>query len=603
VKDPLQAFATNLNEEAKLGHIDPLIGRDDEVMRTIHVLCRRRKNNPLLIGDAGVGKTAVVEGLAKRIVEGEVPEAIKGFTVFSLDLGALVAGTRYRGDFENRLKAVLKALADKPNSVLFIDEIHTIMGAGAGSGTMDASNLLKPALASGKLRCVGATTFEEYRGHLDKDSALARRFQKIEIGEPSVDETRRILAGLAPRYEEHHKVTYAAEAIAAAANLAARYLRDKKLPDKAIDLLDESGAAARLKHGDGHVVTEADIELVVSKMAQIPPKQVSTNDREQLKNLDADLGNAIFGQAEAVRAVASAIKLSRAGLRSPEKPIGSFLFTGPTGVGKTELAKQLAKSLGISFIRFDMSEYQERHTVSRLIGAPPGYVGFDQGGLLTEAMSKTPHAVLLLDEVEKAHPDVFQVLLQVMDHGTLTDNNGKKADFRHAILIMTSNVGARDLQTARVGFGERGVVGEDDRAYKNLFSPEFRNRLDARVRFGALDKGVMGSIVDKFVKELGALLFDRNVTISVTESARAYLADKGYDPQMGARPLARVIEEEVKAKLTDAILFGELEHGGEAIVDATPREGKPSTAPDAERLELGFRFVRGTPAKPDATLN
>jgi ATP-dependent Clp protease ATP-binding subunit ClpA len=604
VKDPLQAFATNLNEEAKLGRIDPLIGRDDEVMRTIHVLCRRRKNNPLLIGDAGVGKTAVVEGLAKRIVEGEVPEAIKGFTVFSLDLGALVAGTRYRGDFENRLKAVLKALADKPNSVLFIDEIHTIMGAGAGSGTMDASNLLKPALASGKLRCVGATTFEEYRGHLDKDSALARRFQKIEIGEPSVDETRRILVGLAPRYEEHHKVTYAPEAIAAAANLAARYLRDKKLPDKAIDLLDESGAAARLKHGDGHVVSESDIEQVVSKMAQIPPKQVSTNDRTQLKNLEADLGNAIFGQTDAVQAVASAIKLSRAGLRSPEKPIGSFLFTGPTGVGKTELAKQLAKSLGISFIRFDMSEYQERHTVSRLIGAPPGYVGFDQGGLLTEAMSKTPHAVLLLDEVEKAHPDVFQVLLQVMDHGTLTDNNGKKADFRHAILIMTSNVGARDLQTSRVGFGERGVVGDDDRAYKNLFSPEFRNRLDARVRFGALDKRVMGSIVDKFIKELGALLFDRNVTISVTDPARAYLADKGYDPQMGARPLARVIEEEVKAKLTDAILFGELEHGGEAIVDAVEREGKPSSAPDAERLALEFRFVRGTPAKPDtSTLN
>jgi ATP-dependent Clp protease ATP-binding subunit ClpA len=603
VKDPLQAFATNLNEEARLGRIDPLIGRDDEVMRTIHVLCRRRKNNPLLIGDAGVGKTAVVEGLAKRIVEGEVPEAIKGFTVFSLDLGALVAGTRYRGDFENRLKAVLKALADKPNSVLFIDEIHTIMGAGAGSGTMDASNLLKPALASGRLRCVGATTFEEYRGHLDKDSALARRFQKIEIGEPSVEETRRILVGLAPRYEEHHKVTYAKEAIAAAANLAARYLRDKKLPDKAIDLLDESGAAARLKHGDGHVVTEADIELVVSKMAQIPPKQVSTNDRTQLKNLEADLGQAIFGQVEAVQTVASAIKLSRAGLRSPEKPIGSFLFTGPTGVGKTELAKQLAKSLGISFIRFDMSEYQERHTVSRLIGAPPGYVGFDQGGLLTEAMSKTPHAVLLLDEVEKAHPDVFQVLLQVMDHGTLTDNNGKKADFRHAILIMTSNVGARDLQTSRVGFGDRGVVGDDDRAFKNLFSPEFRNRLDARVRFGPLDRRVMGSIVDKFIKELGALLFDRNVTISVTDSARAYLSDKGYDPQMGARPLARVIEDEVKAKLTDAILFGDLEHGGEAIVDATARESKPASAPDAERLELAFRFVPGAPAKSPSTLN
>ena len=593
VKDPLQAFATNLNEEAKLGRIDPLIGRDDEVMRTIHVLCRRRKNNPLLIGDAGVGKTAVVEGLAKRIVDGVVPEAIKDFTVFSLDLGALIAGTRYRGDFENRLKAVLKALADKPNSVLFIDEIHTIMGAGAGSGTMDASNLLKPALASGRLRCVGATTFEEFRGHLEKDSALARRFQKIEIGEPSVDETRRILDGLAPKYEEHHGVTYTKEAIEAAATLASRYLRDKKLPDKAIDLLDESGAAARLKHGKGHVIVETDIEFVVSKMAQIPPKQVSTNDKTQLKNLEDDLGKAIFGQAEAVRAVSAAIKLSRAGLRSPEKPIGSFLFTGPTGVGKTELAKQLAKSLGIAFLRFDMSEYQERHTVSRLIGAPPGYVGYDRGGLLTEAMAKTPHVVLLLDEVEKAHPDVFQVLLQVMDHGTLTDNNGKKADFRHAVVIMTSNVGARDLQTTRVGFGERGVVGDDDRAFKNLFSPEFRNRLDARVRFGPLDKAVMGNIVDKFVKELGALLFDRKVTISVTDAARAVLAEKGYDPQMGARPLARVIEEDVKTKLTDAILFGALEHGGEAIVDADSSDATPLA-----KQELTFRFVPLKPADP-----
>ncbi len=593
VKDPLQAFATNLNEEAKLGRIDPLIGRDDEVMRTIHVLCRRRKNNPLLIGDAGVGKTAVIEGLAKRIVDGEVPEAIKDFTVFSLDMGALIAGTRYRGDFENRLKAVLKALADKPNSVLFIDEIHTIMGAGAGSGTMDASNLLKPALSSGKLRCVGATTFEEFRGHLEKDSALARRFQKIEIGEPTVDETRRILEGLAPKYEEHHGVTYSKEAIEAAANLASRYLRDKKLPDKAIDLLDESGASARLKHGKGHVISETDIEFVVSKMAQIPPKQVSNNDRTQLKNLEEDLGKAIFGQGEAVRAVSAAIKLSRAGLRSPEKPIGSFLFTGPTGVGKTELAKQLAKSLGIAFLRFDMSEYQERHTVSRLIGAPPGYVGYDRGGLLTEAMAKTPHVVLLLDEVEKAHPDVFQVLLQVMDHGTLTDNNGKKADFRHAVVIMTSNVGARDLQTARVGFGERGVVGDDDRAFKNLFSPEFRNRLDARVRFGPLDKAVMGSIVDKFVKELDALLFDRNVRISVTDAARAVLAEKGYDPQMGARPLARVIEEEVKTKLTDAILFGALEHGGEAIVDASTDAAIP-----VDKRELTFQFVPLKPADP-----
>ncbi len=583
VKDPLKAFATNLNEEAKAGRIDPLVGRSDEVQRTIHVLSRRRKNNPLLIGDAGVGKTAIVEGLAKRIVEGDVPDPVKSAVVYALDLGALVAGTRYRGDFENRIKAVLRALADKPGAVLFIDEIHTIVGAGAGSGTMDASNLLKPALASGKLRCIGATTFEEFRGHLEKDSALARRFQKIEIGEPSVEETRRILEGLKPKYEEFHKVVYAPEALEAAAQLAARYLRDKKLPDKAIDLLDEAGAAAKLAHGEGHVVSEHDVELIVSKMAQIPPKQVSTNDRTQLKNLEDDLNHVVFGQSSPVRAVAGAIKLSRAGLRAPEKPIGSFLFTGPTGVGKTELAKQLAKSLGIGFIRFDMSEYQERHTVSRLIGAPPGYVGYDRGGLLTEAAAKTPHAVLLLDEIEKAHPDIFQVLLQVMDHGTLTDNNGKKADFRHMVLIMTSNVGARDLTTARVGFGDRGVVGDDDRAYKNLFSPEFRNRLDARVRFEPLDRGVMGSIVDKFVKELGALLFDRNVTIEVDEAAREHLADRGYDPMMGARPLARVIEDDVKTKLTDAILFGELEHGGVAKVGFDPGEKK-----------LVFTFVPGS---------
>jgi ATP-dependent Clp protease ATP-binding subunit ClpA len=580
VKDPLKAFAVNLNEEAAAGRIDPLVGRSNEVERTIHVLSRRKKNNPLLIGDAGVGKTAIVEGLAKRIVEGEVPEPIKAAVIYALDLGALVAGTRYRGDFENRIKAVLKALAEKPGSVLFIDEIHTIIGAGAGSGTMDASNLLKPALASGKLRCIGATTFEEFRGHLEKDSALARRFQKIEVGEPSVDETRRILEGLKPKYEEFHKVKYTPEAIEAAAQLAARYLRDKKLPDKAIDLLDEAGAAAKLAHGEGREIVAADVELIVSKMAQIPPKQVSSNDKSQLKHLEDDLNHVVFGQAAAVKTIAGAIKLARAGLRSPEKPIGSFLFTGPTGVGKTELAKQLAKSMGIAFVRFDMSEYQERHTVSRLIGAPPGYVGYDRGGLLTEAMAKTPHAVLLLDEIEKAHPDIFQVLLQVMDHGTLTDNNGKKADFRHVVFIMTSNVGARDLTTARVGFGERGVVGDDDRAYKNLFSPEFRNRLDARVRFEPLDKAVMGSIVDKFLKELGDLLADRGVTIELDDAARAHLADKGYDPMMGARPLARVVEEDVKSKLTDSILFGELEHGGVAKVGLSS-DGK----------SLSFTFV------------
>ena len=590
VKDPLKAFALNLNEEAAAGRIDPLIGRDNEVMRTIHVLSRRRKNNPLLIGDAGVGKTAIVEGLAKRIVEGDVPDPIKGFVIFSLDMGALIAGTRYRGDFENRLKAVLKALADKPNSVLFIDEIHTIIGAGAGSGTMDASNLLKPALASGRLRCIGATTFEELRGHMEKDGALARRFQKIEVGEPSVDETRRILQGLKPQYEKHHGVTYSDDAIEAAATLAARYLRDKKLPDKAIDLLDESGAVAKLAHGPGYLIQAVDIETVIAKIAQIPPKQVAGNDKSRLLKLESDLNGVVFGQEAAVKTVANAIKLSRAGLRSPEKPIGSFLFTGPTGVGKTELAKQLAKTLGIGFMRFDMSEYQERHPASRLIGAPPGYVGYDRGGLLTESVAKTPHAVLLLDEIEKAHPDIYQVLLQVMDHGTLTDNDGKKADFRHLVLIMTSNVGARDLQTVKVGFGERGVVGDDDRAYKNTFSPEFRNRLDARVMFAPLDKAVMGSIVDKFILELTTLVADRNVTVELDDDARTYLADKGYEPTMGARPLARVVEDELKAKLTDAMLFGELEHGGVAKVGFDP-----------EKKALRFTFV-SAPAKPEPTL-
>ncbi|WP_437539621.1 ATP-dependent Clp protease ATP-binding subunit ClpA [Sorangium sp. So ce726] len=568
IKDPLAAFTTNLNKEAAEGRIDPLVGRENEVARTIQVLARRRKNNPLLIGDAGVGKTAIVEGLAQRIEKKDVPAPLKDATVYALDMGALLAGTKYRGDFENRLKAVLRALEKQPGSVLFIDEIHTIIGAGAASGgTMDASNLLKPALASGRLRCIGATTFQEYRGHLERDSALARRFQRIEVSEPSVDETAQILKGLQKRYEEFHKITYTAEAIDAAAKLSARYLQDRRLPDKAIDLLDEAGAAARLRHGDGYTVEAADIELVVAKMAQIPPRQVSTSDKAQLKDLDQSLRSVIFGQDEAVKQLASAIKLSRAGLRAPEKPIGSFLFSGPTGVGKTELAKQLAKALGIGFLRFDMSEYQERHTVSRLIGAPPGYVGFDRGGLLTEAAAKTPHAVLLLDEIEKAHPDVFQVLLQVMDHGTLTDNNGKKSDFRHMVLIMTSNVGARELAQARVGFGERGTAGDDDKAYKNTFSPEFRNRLDARIMFRALDPAVMGSIVDKFIGELAAMLADRSVTVEVTERARAELATRGYDPANGARPLGRVIENDIKRRLGDELLFGALENGGNVTVD------------------------------------
>ncbi|MDC0744323.1 ATP-dependent Clp protease ATP-binding subunit ClpA [Polyangium mundeleinium] len=567
-RDPLASFTVNLNKEAESGRIDPLVGRTIELERTIQVLARRRKNNPLLIGDAGVGKTAIAEGLAMKIVKGDVPQAIKGATIYALDMGALIAGTRYRGDFENRLKGVLKALEKQPGAILFIDEIHTIIGAGAASGgTMDASNLLKPALASGRLRCIGATTFQEYRGHLERDSALARRFQRIEINEPSVDETRQILEGLRKHYEEFHKVRFTDAALEAAAKLSDRYLRDRRLPDKAIDLLDEAGAAARLAHGEDYTVDVSDIEIVVAKMAQIPPRQVSTSDRAQLKDLQKELEGVVFGQAEAVSQLASAIKLSRAGLRSPEKPIGSFLFTGPTGVGKTELAKQLAKVMGIEFLRFDMSEYQERHTVSRLIGAPPGYVGFDRGGLLTEAIAKTPHAVLLLDEIEKAHPDIFQVLLQVMDHGTLTDNNGKKSSFRHVVLIMTSNVGARELTQTRLGFGERGNVGDDDRAFKNVFSPEFRNRLDARIMFKPLDPSVMGSIVDKFIREIEALVGDKGVTIQVTDAARDYLAKKGYDPAFGARPLGRVIERELKPRLGDEILFGELEQGGKAVVD------------------------------------
>ena len=568
VKDPLAAFTLNLNKEAREGRIDPLVGRENELARTIQVLARRRKNNPLLIGDAGVGKTAIVEGLAQRIVKAEVPAALLGCTIYSLDMGALLAGTRYRGDFENRVKAVLKALDKQEGAILFIDEIHTIIGAGSASGgTLDASNLLKPALASGKLRCIGATTFQEYRSHLERDSALARRFQRIEIGEPSESEAAQILRGLQKRYEDFHKVIFTAEAIDAAAKLSSRYLRDRRLPDKAIDLLDEAGASAKLSQGEGAKVDVKDIELVVAKMAQIPPRQISSNDKSQLKDLEGSLKGVIYGQDEAVKQLASAIKMSRAGLRQPEKPIGSFLFTGPTGVGKTELAKQLAKVLGIEFIRIDMSEYQERHTVSRLIGAPPGYVGFDRGGLLTEAIAKTPHAVLLLDEIEKAHSDVFQVLLQVMDHGTLTDNNGKKSDFRHVVLIMTSNVGARDLAQTRVGFGERGTSGDDDKAYKNTFSPEFRNRLDARIMFKALDPSIMGNIVEKFIRELSDLLADRKVTVEVSERARNYLAEKGYDPANGARPLGRVIDQEVKRRLSDEILFGALEQGGKALVD------------------------------------
>ena len=578
-RDPLAVYCVDLNQKAKEGFVDPLIGRDAEVDRAIQILARRRKNNPLFIGDAGVGKTAIVEGIALRIVEGKVPEALAGAHLFSLDMGALLAGTKFRGDFEERFKAVVSALEKRPGSVLFIDELHTVMGAGAVSGgTMDASNLLKPALSGGKIRCIGATTFQEWRQHMERDRALARRFQKIEVGEPTVAEAALILKGLAPKYEEFHGVTYTPASIEAAAQLADRYLRDKKLPDKAIDLLDEAGAAAKLAHGKGAVVDVEAIEAVVAKMAQIPPRQVTSSDKEALRSLDEALGAVVFGQDQAVKEVAAAIRLSRAGLRAATKPIGSFLFTGPTGVGKTELAKQLAKALGIEFIRFDMSEYGERHTVSRLIGAPPGYVGFDRGGLLTDAVSKTPHAVLLLDEIEKAHPDVFNVLLQVMDHGTLTDANGKSADFRHVVLIMTSNVGARELTVNRVGFGERGKQGDDDRAFRALFSPEFRNRLDARVQFGPLDPRTMRSIVGKFVKELDAQLAERAVTLELTEAAWAWLAEKGYDPENGARPLDRIVQNELKRPLSEQLLFGALEHGGHARVEV--EDGK-----------LAFRFV------------
>ncbi|MBS1214575.1 MAG: ATPase [Proteobacteria bacterium] len=550
---------------ARKGKIDPLIGRKDEIERTIQVLCRRRKNNPLLVGEAGVGKTAIAEGLAKKIVEGEVPEVLKDNVIYALDLGSLVAGTKYRGDFEKRLKSLLAQLKKEPKSILFIDEIHTIIGAGSASGgVMDASNLIKPVLASGELRCIGSTTYQEYRGIFEKDRALARRFQKIDIHEPSVDETYQILKGLKSRFEQHHDVKYSLAALRTAAELSSRYINDRHLPDKAIDVIDEAGACQRLLPVSKRrkLIGTLEIEDIVAKIARIPPKTISTNDRDKLKDLDKNLKMLVFGQDEAISALGSAIKLSRAGLREGQKPIGSFLFAGPTGVGKTEVSRQLAKVLGIELIRFDMSEYMERHTVSRLIGAPPGYVGFDQGGLLTEAISKQPHAVLLLDEIEKAHPDVFNLLLQVMDHGTLTDNNGRKADFRNIVLIMTTNAGAVDSDRPSMGFTPQDHSTDSLKAIERMFAPEFRNRLDGIIQFKALDMEIIRQVVDKFVFELEAQLAEKHVSLALEADAREWLAQHGCDPKMGARPMARVIQENIKKPLAEEILFGKLADGG-----------------------------------------
>ena len=564
-KSPLEAYAVNLNQQALLGKIDPLIGRRNEVQRTIQILCRRRKNNPLYVGEAGVGKTAIAEGLAKMIVDGDVPEVLSNSTIYALDLGALLAGTKYRGDFEKRLKGVLGQLNKEPGAILFIDEIHTIIGAGAASGgVMDASNLIKPMLASGDLRCVGSTTYQEYRGVFEKDRALSRRFQKIDVTEPTVEETIKILNGLKSRFEEHHSVKYSRQAVRTAAELSERYINERFLPDKAIDVIDEAGARQKLMPPSKRrkIVSVGDIEAVVSKMARIPPKTVSTSDKDVLRTLNRDLKMVVYGQDDAIDTLSAAIKMARSGLREGRKPIGSFLFSGPTGVGKTEVSVQLARIMGIELIRFDMSEYMERHTVSRLIGAPPGYVGFDQGGLLTEAINKHPHAVLLLDEVEKAHPDVFNLLLQVMDHGTLTDNNGRKADFRNVVLIMTTNAGADQMSRPSIGFTEQDHSGDSGEAIKKMFTPEFRNRLDAIVQFGPLDEKTIGHVVDKFIIELESQLEEKRVSIEVDENARAWLAEHGFDKLMGARPMARVIQENIKRALAEELLFGRLEGGG-----------------------------------------
>ena len=570
-KKPLETFASNLNELARKGKIDPLIGRQHEVERTTQILCRRRKNNPLLVGEAGVGKTAIAEGLAKMIVDGKVPEVLAKSTIYSLDLGALVAGTKYRGDFEKRLKAVLNQLHKEPGAILFIDEIHTIIGAGAASGgVMDASNLIKPVLASGELKCIGSTTYQEYRGIFEKDRALTRRFQKIDVVEPTVEETVQILKGLKSRFEEHHKVRYSHKALRTAAELSSRYINDRHLPDKAIDVIDEAGANQQILTASKRKKTigVTDIENIVAKIARIPPKSVSASDKDALKNLERDLKLTVYGQDEAIETLSTAIKMSRSGLGNEEKPVGSFLFAGPTGVGKTEITRQLALTLGIELIRFDMSEYMERHTVSRLIGAPPGYVGFDQGGLLTEAINKHPHAVLLLDEVEKAHPDVFNLLLQVMDHGTLTDNNGRKADFRNVVIVMTTNAGASEMSRPSIGFTQQDHASDGMEAIKKLFSPEFRNRLDGIIQFKSLDPAVIAQVVDKFIFELEAQLQEKGVAIEVDVSARLWLAEHGYDPKMGARPMARIIQEHIKKPLAEELLFGRLTEGGTVKVRA-----------------------------------
>ncbi len=574
---PLDQFTQNLNQLARDGKIDPLIGREHEVERVIQILCRRRKNNPLLVGEAGVGKTAIAEGLAWRITQKEVPEILADSVVYSLDMGALLAGTKYRGDFEQRLKGVLKHLKDQPNAVLFIDEIHTLIGAGAASGgTLDASNLLKPALSSGAMKCIGATTFTEYRGIFEKDAALSRRFQKVDVVEPSVEQTVEILKGLKSRFEEHHSVKYALGALQAAAELSAKFINDRHLPDKAIDVIDEAGAAQRIlpKSKQKKTITRAEVEDIVAKIARIPPASVSNDDRSKLKTLDRDLNSVVFGQEPAVEAISAAIKMARSGLGRPDKPIGSFLFSGPTGVGKTEVAKQLAYILGVELIRFDMSEYMERHAVSRLIGAPPGYVGFDQGGLLTEAVSKKPHAVLLLDEIEKAHPDVFNVLLQVMDHGTLTDNNGRKADFRSVIIIMTTNAGAETMNKATIGFTTARESGDEMADIKKLFTPEFRNRLDATVSFKPLDEEIILRVVDKFLLQLESQLTEKKVEVTFTDALRKQLAKKGFDPLMGARPMQRLIQDTIRRALADELLFGRLVDGGRLTVDVDA-DGKP----------------------------